>query len=369
MSSIGPLPPTRFASGGTHRGELGWIDWIRQRAEKGSAFRSAALQLGIGDDCAILRPDPGEDLVITTDFTLEGRHFRRDWHSAESAGHRTLARGLSDLAAMGARPLAAFLSLALPARSQAKTALWTERFLAGLFDLGARWSVPLAGGDTSESPSEHLLADIVLLGATPRGTALRRSGARPGDSLFVTGALGGAAAELLTLRSDAEDLAREVSQQPSGTPGTSQQAGPATVSEDHPQLFPQPRLRIGQLLRAQALATACMDLSDGLSTDLDHLCKASGVAAVVDLAALPVSPWVRRLPTPQQEWAILHGGEDYELLFTAPPGAELPAVVDGVSLTRIGTIVSAAPGEPVVRLLRDGREKPLEPAGWEHMGG
>ena len=191
MSVPEPAPPTFSVQKGIGRGELGWIEWIRQRAGHGAPPRrpqgeTPALLLGIGDDCAVLRPMAGEDLVVTTDFTLEGRHFHRDWHTADSAGHRTLARGLSDLAAMGARPLAAFLSLALPA-AQADDTRWTEQFLGGLLALAERYGVPLAGGDTSESPSEHLLADIVLLGAVPQGTALRRSGARPDDGLFVTG--------------------------------------------------------------------------------------------------------------------------------------------------------------------------------------
>ena len=162
------------------------IERIRRRA----GGPATSLQLGIGDDCAILRPRPGQDLLVTTDFSLEGRHFRRDWHSPESIGHRALARGLSDLAAMGARPMAAFLSLALP-RSVARDTDWLDGFLDGLLGLAAQHSVPLAGGDTSESPSEHVLADIVLLGSAPQGRALRRSGARAGDLIYCTGALGG----------------------------------------------------------------------------------------------------------------------------------------------------------------------------------
>src|SRR5580698_5678379 len=152
----------RSSSTPSHEGgELALIERIRRQAGGGA---STALRLGIGDDCAILRPRAGEDLLVTTDFSLEGRHFRRDWHSPQSIGHRTLARGLSDLAAMGARPMAAFLSLALP-RAVARDEGWLDGFLDGLLGLAKEHGVPLAGGDTSESPSEQVLAAIILLGS------------------------------------------------------------------------------------------------------------------------------------------------------------------------------------------------------------
>jgi len=178
-------------------GELGLIEQIRRDFPAGSK----AITLGIGDDCAILRPPDGGEVLVTTDFTLEGRHFRRDLHPPESVGHRCLARGLSDLAAMGATPLAAFLSLALPGTMLAESAGrdWIARFFKGLRALGDMHRVPLAGGDTSESPGGKnglILADIVLVGSAPKGEALRRSGGAAGDALYVTGQLGGAAAEL-----------------------------------------------------------------------------------------------------------------------------------------------------------------------------
>ncbi|MGB6690818.1 MAG: AIR synthase related protein, partial [Terracidiphilus sp.] len=159
--------------------EAALIREIRQRAASG-VLAGGGLRLGIGDDCALLRPLPGEELAITTDFSIAGRHFDLDWHPPESIGHRTLARGLSDLAAMGARPLAAFLSLGLP-RELARPASreswsWMSRFLDGLLELAAVYRTPLAGGDLAESPLA--VADIVLVGGVPRGTALLRSGAR-----------------------------------------------------------------------------------------------------------------------------------------------------------------------------------------------
>ena len=164
-------------------GELELIERIRSGWAAGSGAagrgRSAKVALGIGDDCAILRPPQGHEILVTTDFTLEGRHFRRDWHPPESVGHRALARGLSDLAAMGARPLAAFLSLALPGEMLATAAgrRWVERFFAGLRGLAEQCAVPLAGGDTSESPCRLVLADIVLVGSAPAGA---HSGAAAG---------------------------------------------------------------------------------------------------------------------------------------------------------------------------------------------
>ena len=186
-------------------GELKLIESIRSgvAAERTShsSRGGARVLLGIGDDCAILRPPKGHEILVTTDFSLEGRHFRRDWHPPESVGHRALARGLSDLAAMGARPLAAFLSLALPSEmlAAANGRRWVERFFTGLRELAQAHNVPLAGGDTSESPAGLVLADIVLVGSAPAGRALRRRGARAGDALYVTGELGGAAAELAAL--------------------------------------------------------------------------------------------------------------------------------------------------------------------------
>jgi len=320
--------------------ELSLIERIRARAAR---LPRGAVRVGIGDDCAVLRPKPGEEIVVTTDFSLETRHFTRDRHSPESIGHRALARGLSDLAAMGAKPLAAFLSLALP-RDIASNTKWLDAFLDGLLTLAAESNVPLAGGDTSESPSPHILADILLVGSVPTGTALLRSTARPGDALYVTGALGGAAAEL------AEVL-------------NGKRARKATA---HPHLFPEPRLAIGELLRRRKLATACLDLSDGLSTDLAHLCTASNVAAELELTALPLHALTAKRPNAQA--LALHGGEDYELLFTAKPTTTIPRKIAGVAITRIGTILKPKRNQPQIQAIApDGTRSTLNPAGWEHL--
>jgi thiamine-monophosphate kinase len=327
-------------------GERALIEAIRRQASRGLAS-SRAVRLGIGDDCAILRPKPGYEICVTTDFTLENRHFRRAWHPPESVGHRCLARGLSDLAAMGAEPLAVFLSLAIPARLPAS---WLDRFMKGLLALAKRHNVALAGGDTTESPGSAgglIAADIVAVGQTPGGKALLRSGARSGDRIYVTGTLGGAAAELTLLQKNPRRFAK------------------ITEAESpHPHLYPEPHLAVGRRLRG--LASAAIDLSDGLSTDLTHLCEASGVAAVIDQAALPVD-FLAQQGTASVRHA-LHGGEDYELLFTAPPGTRIPRKIAGVPVCGIGVIRPRSRKATQITLrLPDGKDLALAAAGWEHF--
>jgi thiamine-monophosphate kinase len=262
---------------------------------------------------------------------------------------------------MGARPLAAFLSLAVP-RAVATEATWMEGFLDGLLALAAATKTPLAGGDTAEAACNDITIDIVLLGATPNGRALRRSGAQPGDRIFVTGSLGGSAAELGTLSSSPENpyakrTGGKVSSQPTGT-----------QNADHPHLYPQPRLAAGQSILRRRLASACIDLSDGLSTDLTHLCSASNVAAEIETGHLPLHTLTRTQSAEAALQSALHGGEDYELLFTAPPSAAVPRAIAGVPLTCIGEIRRAGRNRPRITLISpDGTRYPLEPGGWEHL--
>lgn len=328
-------------------GELDLIDQIR----RSFPARSRLIQLGIGDDCAILRPPRGQEILVTTDFSLEDRHFRRDLHSAASVGHRCLARGLSDLAAMGGRPLAAFLSLALP-KTLLRTRpgrVWLDGFFNGLRSLAERYKTPLAGGDTSQSPGGFILADIILVGSAPRGRALRRSTARAGDAIYVTGSLGGAHAELTSLLK---------ANRPSR----------ATEQGSHPHFFPQPRLVVGATLLRRRLASACIDLSDGLSTDLAHVCEASCLRAEIEATALPLHPLTRDLSANEALRAALDGGEDYELLFTAPAAARVPRSIAGVPITRIGVMHRVDRRLPQMRLIeRDGRRETLSPSGWEHF--
>lgn len=335
---------------GEDGGELALIGRIRARAAR---LGSGELRFGIGDDCAILRPRAGEEIVITTDLSLAGRHFRLDWHPAEAVGHRTLARGLSDLAAMGARPMAAFLSLGLPGelvKGRAGVAAWVDRFLDGFFALAEAHKTPLAGGDLAESPVA--VADIVLVGAVKRGKALLRSEARAEDLLYVTGKLGGAVAGLERLAELAGD-------------GGARRAGGLRIPKKleamlAPHLYPQPRIAQGLWLARRGVATAALDISDGLSTDLAHLCDESGVGVEVDAASLP-------LHTGATLEQALHGGEDYELLFTAAADARVPRVVGGVAVTRIGRVVRKRAGRPKMTLVTEGGAESFEARGWEHF--
>jgi thiamine-monophosphate kinase len=323
-------------------GELAFIRSIRDRTGRS---RRGALRLGIGDDCAVLQPAAGCEVLVTTDFTLEGRHFRRDLHPAAAVGHRCLLRGLSDIAAMGGKPMAAFLSLAMPRGFTTRAAgrRWVDDFFSGLLALAEATGTPLAGGDTAEAPGNTILADIVLLGSVPRGTALLRGGARTGDAIYVTGELGGAAAELQQISRNPRRFLRA-----------------AYDDGDHPHLFPSPRLKAGDQLRP--IASAAMDVSDGLSTDLRHLCEESGTGAVVHAAALPLHPLLSQLQPKEALQLALHGGEDYELLFTARSGKRVPPRIAGVRLTRIGEMTSGTH----ILLERGGKLKPLRPGGWEH---
>jgi len=311
--------------------ELNLIERIRRFAR-----RSPALRVGIGDDCAVLRLPAGHETLVTTDFSLEGTHFRRDWHPPESVGHRCLARGLSDIAAMGGDPVAAFLSLALPADIDQR---WVDSFLRGLLDLAVKNKVVLAGGDLAQSPG-GVCADIMLLGSAPRGKALLRSGARPGDVLYVTGQLGVSAMVLHALR-DGQSV----------SPKSKQAA---------PHFWPQPRIAIGRALRG--LATAAIDISDGLSTDLTHICRESGVGALVREYSIP-----REVSFQGSSLHFaLHGGEDYELLFTAPAKARVPESVGGVRITSIGEIVRD-PKHRIFLTDSHGQRKLVTPAGWQHF--
>ena len=378
------MPRATKKSNSSRQGELALLHKIRLRF---ASTTTPELRLGIGDDCAILRPAPGEEFAVTTDLSIAGRHFRLDWHPAESVGHRALARGLSDLAAMGARPVAAFLSLALPrelvqkpkARSprklqgaSAKRGVWIDHFLDGFLALAQAHQVPLAGGDLAESALA--VADVVLTGAVTQGEALLRSGAGPGDLIYVTGSLGAAAVGLEHLAKLAAALKRA---RPRPKASALPQIPPRFMAMLTPHLFPTPRVAQGLWLARNAMATAAIDLSDGISTDLAHVCAESGVAAELDAAALPFAPGA----TPAQ---ALNGGEDYELLFTAPPAARVPSSIEGVPVTQIGRIVTRSGGAAGKGAARRGRAigrssaspitlvtpkgaVPLTPQGWQHF--
>jgi thiamine-monophosphate kinase len=322
--------------------EKALIAQVRRRA---ASAASPAVMAGIGDDCAVLRLLPGrgkekgKDTLVTTDFSLEGIHFRRDWHSAESVGHRCLARGLSDIAAMGGEPVAAFLSLALP-RNLPQS--WVGRFARSLISLAERYGVTLAGGDTAESPN-GVLADIVVVGTVPKGMAVLRSGARPGDLIYVSGELGGSAAAVWQMRKKPK---RKLN------------------PREYPRhFFPEPRIELGRVLREKGIASAMIDTSDGLSTDLAHLCEESGVGAELQAEAIPRAS----VGKPTREVGLqfaLHGGEDYELLFTSPHGKRVPSRIAGIPITQIGHITRR---RKIFVWNRGGVGYELEPLGWEHF--
>jgi thiamine-monophosphate kinase len=314
---------------------LGEFDLIERYFSRGTLRRDVLL--GVGDDAALLEVPAGRALVAATDTLVEGRHFL---HGAppESVGHQALAVNLSDLAAMGAEPAWALLSLSLPESDEA----WLGPFARGLYALAEDNGVALVGGDTVRGPR---VVTVTALGLVEPALALRRSGARPGDLLYVSGWPGEAAAGLEALRR-------------TGRP----EAGDALARR---YLFAQPRVALGRALRG--LASAAMDVSDGLLGDLRKLCAASGAGARLDLPRLPVSRELARRHGPADcERFVLCGGDDYELLFAVPASdaarvsAAAPA---GLPLHCIGEVEA----EPGVRCVRDGRVVSIGQGGYDHF--
>ncbi len=344
----------------TSMNEFDFINKIRGLAPKQGG--SAGLVRGIGDDAAVFRSFTGTDVVVSTDLLVEDVDFRRDTTRPELLGHKALAVSLSDIAAMGARPRWAMLSIGLPDE------VWKSEFAdglyAGFFQLAARYGVTLIGGDVSRTP-ENIVLDSIVIGECPADREVFRSGAKPGDQIFVTGFLGDAAAGLRLLERGVQLSASD--------PGAD-----ANVEELHErpidhlllrQLQPEPRVGWGLLIGEKRLATAMIDLSDGLSSDLNHICAESEVGAVIQAADIPIDPLVteltgRRALDPLM--LALHGGEDFELLFTVAPEnlAALPKRVDGISVSRIGEIKEANSG---VQIAEGNKTWKLEPGGWKHF--
>jgi len=276
--------------------------------------RAGGLRVSIGDDCAVWRPRAGQETIVTTDQLVEGVHYPVAEAPARALGARLVGRGLSDIAAMGGEPRLAFLNVAWPATLPEP---WRLGFLRGFAAEARHWKTAWAGGDVSGT-SGPAVASITVIGEAPAGKALLRSGARPGDVLYVSGRLGAAALRNM----------RRIT----------------------------PRLPLGLALGRRNMATACMDLSDGLSTDLHHLCQESGVGALVEESRIPVASDLDH---------ALHWGEDYELLFTARPTTRIPARIAGVAVTCIGRCTQRASGVRIEDAT--GRRTPLEPRGWQHL--
>lgn len=319
---------------------MGEFELIRRHFMR--ARPGPAVALGIGDDCALLTPSPGHQLAISSDMLVEGRHFFPDV-DPQALGHKALAVNLSDLAAMGARPLGFTLALALPSADDA----WLQAFSDGLLALADAHGCPLVGGDTTRGP---LNICITVFGEVAPGRALRRDAARAGDDLWLSGRTGEARLALERLR------------------GT----GWALASQDDEAWCrqrlerPVPRLALGPALAG--VAHAAIDLSDGLAGDLGHILAASGVGAEIDLATVPVAPALRSLPEAVRQECLLNGGDDYELLFTAPVSARdevlRTSAATGTPVQRIGRITT----EAGLQLLGpDGRAQPVSARSYDHF--
>jgi len=323
---------------------------IRRRLAPAPAW----LLVGIGDDAAVVEPERNRVEVLTVDAIVEGIHFDRSFVQPDAIGHRALAVNLSDLAAMGAAPRLALLSMALP------STLTIDDFDAiagGIAALAAQHGVHVAGGNLTRSPGP-LMIDVTVTGTVKRRQALTRSGARPGDDLYVSGTLGAAAAGL--------DALREVASRKSQVASHESQVASVTTA----YLRPEPRVRLGLMLARNRAASACIDLSDGLADGVHRIAEASGVGIVVDAGALPIDPAARAWFEAQGEDPIrraLSGGDDYELLFSVRPrtGRRLKEVErhGGAALTRIGRCTDGGGVQ-----LQCGSEMSPVPQGYSHFG-
>lgn len=295
----------------------------------------------LGDDCAVLPKDGQTDQLMTADMLVEDVDFRLEWTTPEFLGHKALAVSLSDIAAMGGEPEWAMLSIAVPPK------LWETRFLDGFYEgwmaLARKFSVELIGGDVSRSP-DKLVIDSVVIGAVEKGKAIFRSGADHGDGIYVTGTLGGAAGGLKLLENGADG--------DKNSDGLIQK-----------QLKPEPQIKLGKLLQSLGIATSMIDISDGLSSDLRHICEMSGVGAEIDAKLIPIEPLLREhFPADECLEMALNGGEDFQLLFTADE--KKFSTVKPAGITQVGRIIENTAG---VELIRPGSKTQLQPKGYRHF--
>jgi len=321
--------------------KLGEFDLIWRFFKAGSESmaqnQTDHVLLGIGDDCALLQPDPAQSLAVTSDMLVEGRHFFANTNP-EWLGQKALAVNLSDLAAMGAKPVGFTLALALPHAD----ASWLTQFSQGLFRLAQQWQCPLIGGDTTQGP---LTICITALGHVPSGAAIKRSGAKAGDDIWVSGNLGDARLALGALRSEWPLDHKSLE---------------AVLPRMHQ---PEPRITLGMQLRG--IASSALDISDGLLGDLGHTLKASQVNAEVLIDQLPISRTLAAQTEQLRRQCTANGGDDYELCFTAPRNkrAEIESLSTTLlQLTRIGSITSDVSGAEPILILRDANGNPLSVA-------
>ena len=355
-----------------HAAPMSEFDFIRQLREQTFGRKtSTRIASGIGDDAAVFRQSSDRDLVISTDLLVEGIDFHSEATPPPLLGHKALAVSLSDIAAMGARPLWSLVSIGLPQSDW--TSDFKDKFFAGYFALADRFGVTLTGGDISESA--QIVIDSIVIGEVRTGQAVLRSTAQPGDQIFVTGTLGGAAAGLKLIELGAR-LGSESGPASQKSVLGAVATGSLPSSDDDAidalllgQLSPEPCVGWGIVLGEEHLATSMIDISDGLSSDLHHICEASKVGATIEAGSLPLDENVvhlcgRRALDPLA--LALHGGEDFELLFTVrrESVSRLPKRVDGVAISRIG-VITEQPG--VVRIRERGHEWDLPAKGFEHF--
>jgi thiamine-monophosphate kinase len=320
-------------------------------ARAGGRSPRAGVRFGIGDDAAVILPGRNADLVVTCDAFLEGVHFLADRHPPDSVGYKSLARAASDIVAMGATPKFFLLTLALP---QNRIGKWLSGFLRGMRRAARELGVRLVGGDTTRLPFVSI--SITVLGEVAPGRAITRSGARPGDILYVTGRLGRANLGLELVRNPPLGKVKSVIR------------GQNWLFRRH--LYPRIRVRLGEWLAKGRIASAMIDVSDGLSTDLAHLCAASGVGARVWAERVPrveipaeQSKLARKLKLDPLQMA-LHGGDDYELLFSVPPrlAKRLRGAPEFRDISAIGEIER---GKQILLVDSNGRAVPLKTGGWD----
>jgi thiamine-monophosphate kinase len=293
----------------------------------------------IGDDCAVLPKDNKTDMVVTADMLVEDIDFRLEWTTPEFLGHKALAVSLSDIAAMGAKPKWAMLTLALP------ESLWKgdfpTQFFNGWMALAKQYEVALVGGDISRS-HDRLVVDSIACGEVKKDHSILRSGAKAGDAIFVSGSLGGAAGGLTILER------------------CGGKSGSANLVER--QLRPVPRIELGRFLNSNGVANSMIDISDGLSSDLHHICEASGVGAEIDAASIPHKDLVHEFGDDESLSLALNGGEDFELLFTV--AEEKLSLLENQDVTRIGTITKHS---GIIELIDGATRSKLDPSGYKHF--